>query len=128
MNRPLPLYERIFNRVEKNEETGCWIWLGAKNKKGYGSIGSSPYTKDSQTHRISWVLHFGPIPDGLHVLHRCDTPACVSPHHLFLGTNQQNVDDKMSKGRFKPNKGAQHGRAILTDEQVLEIRRRYASG
>lgn len=128
MSKPIPLYERIFNRIERIPEAGCWIWLGGRLPNGYGSIGSSPYTKESLTHRISWELHFGKIPDGLNALHRCDVPCCVNPHHLFLGTNQDNVDDKMQKGRFKPMIGVNHGMAILTDEQVLEIRRRYAAG
>jgi hypothetical protein len=77
-------------------------------------------------HRISWILHYGPIPDGLIVLHKCDIPKCVNPDHLFLGTGQDNMDDMVSKGRsLKGEKSPMHK---LTEEEVLEIRSLYQSG
>lgn len=100
-------------------ESGCWIWLGAVNKDGYGKI--KVKGKHLTSHRLSWELHNGEIPNGAHVLHRCDVTGCVNPAHLFLGSNQDNVDDRETKGRsyVLPI----HRETKLTEDQVLEIRR-----
>jgi hypothetical protein len=75
----------------------CWEWAGARNSDGYGkSYAGSGYR---MAHRVAWESSFGPIPDGLFVLHRCDNPPCVRPDHLFLGTNTDNVRDSVAKGR-----------------------------
>lgn len=82
-------------------------------------------------HRVSWVKHFGPIPDGLWVLHKCDTPACCNPQHLFLGSPADNTRDMMKKGRGKcppPRFGDQSPAAKLTSDDVREIRRLYRRG
>ena len=80
-------------------ETGCWIWTGALNRhRGYGRLRFKD--KEIKAHRYSWELHNGPIPDGLQVLHKCDTPACVNPDHLWLGTHKENMHDCIKKGRF----------------------------
>jgi hypothetical protein len=76
-------------------------------------------------HRISWVIHYGDIPDGLCVCHHCDNTSCVNPEHLFLGTLEDNNHDMFNKGRgfkFPEYKGEEHGRAKLTEEQVIEIK------
>lgn len=107
--------------------TGCWNWTAGLVGGGYGK-----FFVDGKTvlaHRFSWELHVGPIPegDGYHgicVCHDCpsgDNPACVNPEHLFLGTNQDNVDDRSKKGRHVVPKGSAHARAKLTEEQALEI-------
>jgi hypothetical protein len=90
--------------------------------------------KGVKAHRFSYELANGPIPDGLFVCHKCDNPKCVRPDHLFLGTNQDNVTDMVRKGRHVPNaaginvpRGNNHHWAILTEEQVHEIRKRYAN-
>jgi hypothetical protein len=84
------------------EKTGCWIWAEGKWSDGYGQFGYS-IDKDTwkpiRAHRASWIIHRGAIPNDLWVLHKCDTPLCVNPEHLFLGTNQDNMDDMMAKGR-----------------------------
>jgi hypothetical protein len=98
----------------------CWIWTGYLAKKGYGSIssgrsqGEHPF-KPINVHRVSWLIHYAEIPEGLSVLHHCDNPPCVRPDHLFLGTPHENTQDMMRKGR--------HIRAMakLTDEMALEI-------
>ena len=79
---------------------GCWVWGGYRNRGGYGftRVGGRG-APGKLAHRLSWELHRGPIPNGLHVLHRCDNPSCVRPDHLFLGTNQENIADRIAKGR-----------------------------
>ena len=93
-----------------------------------------------RAHRYSWEIHKGPIPDGLFVLHRCDVPACVNPSHLFLGNNQENVDDMMNKGRhvsggtyiqkYEGNyeRGESHHGAKLDADGVRSIRAARDSG
>ena len=98
---------------------GCWEWTGSRHPKGYGQINRGD-GRPEKAHRISWMKFRGPIPAGLHVLHRCDNPACVNPDHLFLGTNGDNMHDKQVKGR--------HHKQILSTADVAEIRAapRYA--
>jgi len=91
--------QRFWNKVNKTDT--CWLWTASKRNKGYGAFS---YTRDGKmiqdrAHRYSWEIHKGSIPEGLFVLHSCDVPACVNPSHLFLGNNQENVDDMMNKGR-----------------------------
>lgn len=94
----------------------CWNWSGCKDELGYGrihyknNIGRRPYIG---THRASWIVFNGDIPDGLLVLHKCDNPSCINPDHLFLGTNRDNCNDKMKKGR--------HKYSIKKDEKCLTI-------
>ena len=111
--------ERFESLIERVPLAGCWLWTGAVNKNGYGKVKIE--RKHLTAHRWSWMIHKGSIPDGLHVLHRCDVPGCVNPEHLWLGTNKDNDADKRAKGRHfvQPI----HREAKLTDEQVQEIRR-----
>ncbi len=97
------LIERFWARVNKTDT--CWLWMGSAVEDGYGVLGYRG--KQVRTHRLSWELANGPIPAGLSVLHRCDTPACVNPDHLFVGTTQDNITDKVAKGRQA--KGDSHG-------------------
>lgn len=112
-------FERYFIPVT---ESGCWIWIGANRNPKYGSM--SLNAKVTPAHRVSWIIYRGQIPEGLFVLHKCDIGFCVNPNHLFLGTQQDNVDDMMRKGRQKPSgrRGTQIHFAKLTEEQVLKIR------
>ncbi len=114
---------RFWENVQKTN--GCWIWTSGTVAYGYGNLCING--KMQRTHRYSWELHNGPIPDGLFVLHKCDNPLCVNPAHLFLGTHQDNMDDKMSKGRHVSLRGSSHGNAKLDESDVIEIRRRYTS-
>jgi len=100
----------------------CREWLGAKSTKGYGRLMWKGRARFA--HRLAYTEYIGPIPDGLHVLHSCDNPSCVNDEHFFLGTNADNVADKVTKGRAaKPEiRGERHRCAKLTEAQVLAIR------
>lgn len=101
--------------------SGCHLWVRATNNRGYGMVRLRG--KMFLAHRLSWQLRNGEIPSGACVLHRCDTPLCVNPDHLFLGTMQNNMDDMRAKGRANWS-----GRATaLTPELVREMRAMYKS-
>ena len=97
----------------------CWNWIAGKTKAGYGL---GVFARERfYAHRYSWELaNEQPIPEGLFVLHKCDNPACVNPDHLFIGTQADNMADKARKGR--QTRGETHGKAKLTDTDVVEIR------
>ena len=100
--------------------SGCQLWLGSVKRTGYGTVKSKAQGQ-LLTHRAAWQVAFGPIPHGMHVLHKCDVRSCVNPAHLSLGTNLQNIADKVAKGR--QCRGAMNGNALLTDDIVRAIRR-----
>ena len=91
---------KFWKRVVKSED--CWVIKGAPSSDGYGQFNIRINNQKRiylSAHRLSWVLHYGEIPDELWVLHKCDNKLCVNPSHLFLGTNQDNMDDMYAKGR-----------------------------
>lgn len=108
---------RFWSKVDVGEPDECWEWLGFKMRQGYGQFGIN--YRLWLTHRVAWVLTYGPIPEGLCVLHHCDSPGCCNPYHLFLGTRTDNAEDSTRKGRRAKK---------LTKEGVLEIRKLYATG
>ena len=118
------LFEAKFTKTD-----GCWNWTAHKDRDGYGTFWFDGRQK--KAHRMAWMLYVGEIPDGLYICHHCDNAACVNPSHLFLGTAADNAHDCISKGRkvaLPDNNGEKSGKAKLTDEQVLTIRARYATG
>ncbi len=120
-----PLETRFWNAVDKSGE--CWLWIANKDKNGYGKIYAN--RKHARAHRVSWELHYGPIPKGLQVLHNCpsgDNPSCVNPAHLFLGTNSDNMQDKVAKGRCP--RGETSGKSKMTEASVLAMRSAFDSG
>jgi len=102
-------------------ETTCWNWKRCKTDRGYGL--ATVDGKAWRAHRYSYILAHGMFDLNLFVCHHCDNPSCVNPAHLFLGTVQDNITDKMKKGRHGPSRGILNGCAKLTEKQVLEIRR-----
>ena len=103
---------------------GCWLWQGAVFLDGYGVFSAAG--RLVRAHRMSWLLTNGVIPEGQHVLHYCDTPLCVRPDHLFLGTPRDNIDDMLAKERSL--RGVRNPKARLSEDDVREIRRRRSSG
>ena len=143
------LEERFWPKVNKTEN--CWLWTANKNNQGYGLIRLGGTARKVLAHRVSWEFANGPIPSNMCVLHACDTPLCVNPSHLFLGTLADNMADKESKGRsgrdemwlkkvkelgkalktnqewIAKNKAAAKARRKLTEDQESEVRRLRAS-
>jgi hypothetical protein len=112
------LKERFLSKIAVDEKTGCWNWTASKGRRGYGWIWVG--NRNERAPRVSYEIYRGPIPDGMQVCHHCDNPPCVNPDHLFVGSDAENKADKMTKGRQA--RGASHGRAKLTEDDVLEIR------
>jgi hypothetical protein len=112
------LADRFWAKVHKTD--GCWLWTGYRLKCGYGRMHTSE--GNETTHRVSYALHYGAVPEGAWVLHKCDVRACVNPDHLFAGTAHDNVHDCMEKGRRITMKGKHHGRSKLDEVSVRIIR------
>lgn len=118
------LEERFWSKVDKKSDDECWNWLASTHRKGYGQINLGDRGKGMiSSHRLSWIIHYGEIPNDMHVLHKCDNPKCVNPKHLFLGTNIDNVRDMKQKGRTR--KGENHWNSKLTEKDVMEIKTSY---
>lgn len=119
---PRQRIERIGWEVAENE---CWIYNGPRRRWGYTCV----YIAGRGTlaaHRVSYEVYVGPIPDGLILMHSCDNPPCINPKHLRPGTNHENTQDMLAKGRHRtaPHaRGRRRNTGKLTPEQVLEIRR-----
>lgn len=126
-------YNRFWSNVALTaNDDKCWEWQRSTDKDGYGQF----YLMDDTgwhrqlSHRGSWEMINGEIPKGLCVLHKCDNPKCVNPKHLFLGTKLDNTLDMIAKGRgYIPSpKGERNSHCVLTELQVIEIRKRFAQG
>lgn len=121
MKRLQTLEDRLNKYVRRTPS--CWIWTQDVYNYGYGKL-SVGKGKQRRAHRVMYELTCGEIPKGMNVLHKCDNPRCVNPEHLFLGTQQDNVNDMMKKkrGGYKTFYGENHGNAKLTWEQVDKMR------
>jgi hypothetical protein len=122
-HKTIDVNERFWPKVDKRGVDECWEWNAHKNHKGYGTF---QYQGQHLAHRVSWIIEHGEIQDGLEVLHRCDNRGCVNPHHLFLGTQIDNILDMRSKGRAaKIPKGENALNCRLNNSQVIAIRNMY---
>lgn len=120
--------ERFWARVDRPSPTSCWPWLGSHHEFGYGWFWAQG--KSRNAHRVAWEMTYGPIPDGLMVMHACDNGTCVNPSHLMVGTGLSNQMDMARKGRSTKGRfvGEKHPGAKLTEANVREVRRRVAAG
>lgn len=112
---------KFWDRVVKTN--ACWGWIGAVGSFGYGQLYLG-HGKLRRAHRVSWEIHYGPIPRGKHVCHHCDNPPCPRPDHLFIGTHADNMADKAMKGRNvnTPQLGEDHWKATITEADVIAMR------
>lgn len=112
-------WNRLWRKVKIGDE--CWEWKASKHRDGYGNFRFGG--RMDLAHRAAWTLERGTIPNELQVLHTCDNRSCVRPSHLWLGTNADNVRDKMKKGRHQQTAGAANPNAKLTAKQVAWARK-----
>jgi ribosome-binding protein aMBF1 (putative translation factor) len=132
--KPKAEAERFWAKVDKTSL--CWLWTGAVNlgQRGKGGYGKFMVRKINgrgifeASHRWAYRNCVGPIPPGLHVLHKCDNRVCVRPDHLFVGSAQDNVNDMITKGRHGGPSGKTHPKAKLNETDIVAIQRRYAAG
>lgn len=115
--------DRLFAKVQKTD--GCWNWVARKSPQGYGRISVGNVNK--LAHRVAYELMVGHIGE-MHVLHSCDNPSCVNPSHLWLGTNADNIADKVRKNRTPDFSGEKNPKNKLSAKDVLDIRRMTAEG
>lgn len=94
----IPVELRFWDKVDRREPDACWLWVGARRHR-YGEVWRD--NKHVYAHRVSYEIANGPIPAGLFICHRCDTPLCVNPAHLFAGTQTDNMRDAANKGRVR---------------------------
>lgn len=118
--KPIPVFERLCKRLLPAPNS-CLEWQGWRDKGGYGLMSKGRRGEGKVgTHRVAWEEAYGPIPEGLFVLHTCDNPPCCEPTHLFLGTQADNLADMSAKGRRAEKEGC--GRSSLTELKVSAIR------
>lgn len=122
------LRQRFFTKTARDPKTGCLVWTGSKNGKGYGQV-SIATSQPALAHRVAWLLENGEWPEPC-ALHCCDNPSCVEVAHLFLGTRAENNADMRRKGRnrYIPRRGEESSSAKLTWPLVAEIRASGESG
>lgn len=131
---------RFLSRITLENSAGCRLWTGPLNDNGYGMTWWMG--KHRKCNRVAWEVARGEIPNGLHVLHRCDVRSCCNPAHLFLGTHTDNMRDMTAKGRGNKQRGAMHhtrrtpghmprgsnnGNSRLSESQVAEILIQHAA-
>lgn len=130
------LMNKFWSKVDKGDgKDPCWIWTGI-GTESHGDYGTFVHArKKIFAHRFSYELAHGKIPDGFRVLHKCDTPRCVNPNHLFLGTMSDNAHDMVNKGRHgskthpeRFERGSRHHAAKLTEDDIAKIKNLREAG
>jgi hypothetical protein len=111
---------RFWSRIEVRKRSLCWPWRWGSTPAGYGDFMTST-GEHCPAHRMAYQISKGAIEAGKVIRHTCDNPLCCNPEHLIQGTHQENVADRVSRGRSA--RGEDSGRAVLTENQVLLIRR-----
>lgn len=117
--------EYFATKFQVKSSTECWPWK-ASCDNGYGTFKTKLFKGERRAHRIMWLFQNGPIPEGMHVLHKCDNPPCVNPNHLFLGTDRDNANDRDMKGRGC--KGRPSSRRLFPDEELEAMRKMRDEG
>jgi len=115
---------RFWDKVDKRHE-GCWEWQAGQSN-GYGHFKLDG--KQQLAHRVAYTFVYGEICKGMNINHHCDNTLCVRPTHLYQGTQKQNCEDAVRRGRNFKVKGEKHGRAFLSDKQVARIRELHSGG
>lgn len=118
--------ERFLEKTIPEPNSGCWLWIAGGRYKGYGSFRVGE--KKQSAHRVSYRLFCGEVEGDLHVLHKCDVKCCVNPNHLFLGTNLDNMRDKVKKGRHVSSFGINNKSSKLDPEKVRIVRELNKNG
>lgn len=131
--------ERFWAKVRRGSDDECWPWQAGVDKDGYGRF-RSMYV-NHRSHRVAYQLANGDIPAGLCVLHACDNPKCCNPNHLSIGTNLDNIADRVAKGRSasgdrhfarlhpeRMRRGSHINTSRLSDADVYDVLRRLKAG
>ena len=122
----------FWSKVDKREPDECWPWKGERSVAGYGYIRvSSPNERRRRVtaHRVAYLLENGFYDLSLDMLHKCDNPPCCNPAHLWAGSEGDNIQDAISKGRFiPPGRGEAHNCNILTEDMVRDMKQLFALG
>lgn len=127
-------FSRFYELCVPEALTGCWLWHGNLTDRPSGQLGYGRFYARGgaiYAHRLSYTIHKGEVPPGMYVCHRCDTPQCVNPDHLFLGNAKDNARDRNLKGRANTEprfQGESSPMAKLDAQTVRRIRERYAAG
>lgn len=120
--------ERFWKNVKRDVRTGCLEWQKSCSGNGYGQLWTGQ--SNNSAHTVAYSIHYGEIPDGMMVRHKCDNRKCANPDHLELGTNKQNMEDRSNRGHDKivTYGGEQHFNAQLTDDDVIKMREMAGMG
>ena len=120
--------DRIDSQSMPVPEAGCWIWMGGIGGNGYGKGWSPSWRPAIEAHRLAFLAYVGAIPNGKHVCHKCDTPLCVNPDHLFLGTHLENMRDMARKGRHPTVKAKPRDPTLCKRGHLLTGNNLYLGG